>query len=319
MQRRTYIRGITAAATTGAFAGCTGGNGGSDGTDGSDGSEGGAGSSDTDDGSTDATRYGTLSTSVTDQPNDIGDFESLVVTIDGIWIKPAESGDDSDDEDAQTPDQEATEDGTAETTETDTATTTDTATPAGTEAATATPDGEESDDEEADGDDGTDAENAEDADGETGRYYVEFAEPQEADLVQLQDGSTKLIDETEVEVGSYQFLQLDVTKTTGVLTTGEEADVRTPGNAPLQFKQSFEVRESATTTFIADFAPNRTGQGTRYIIRPVASGTTVRYGDESGAETTETTDTATPPGTEAESGTTDPGTESQTESPGAAQ
>ena len=31
---------------------------------------------------------GTLATGVTDQPADIGDFESLVVTIEGIWLGP---------------------------------------------------------------------------------------------------------------------------------------------------------------------------------------------------------------------------------------
>jgi len=31
---------------------------------------------------------GTLATHVTDQPADIGDFESLIVTIEGVWLGP---------------------------------------------------------------------------------------------------------------------------------------------------------------------------------------------------------------------------------------
>jgi hypothetical protein len=31
---------------------------------------------------------GTLATQVTDQPGDIADFESCIVTIEGIWLKP---------------------------------------------------------------------------------------------------------------------------------------------------------------------------------------------------------------------------------------
>lgn len=41
---------------------------------------------------------GLLSTAVTDQPGDIADFGSCIVTIDGIWVKPA-SDDETDGED----------------------------------------------------------------------------------------------------------------------------------------------------------------------------------------------------------------------------
>ncbi|MCL9813611.1 DUF4382 domain-containing protein [Natranaeroarchaeum aerophilus] len=73
--RRSYLKmtgGAAAIATTG-LAGCLG----------------------------DAT--GTLATSVTDQPEDIGDFESCIVTIEGIWLGPddADAGDTGDDEDGE--------------------------------------------------------------------------------------------------------------------------------------------------------------------------------------------------------------------------
>jgi hypothetical protein len=250
LNRRSYLK-TTGLASVGmiGLAGCTGRDG--DSTDG-DGSDGG-------------TTFGTLSTAVTDQPNDIGDFESLTVTIDGIWITPSDGGDD---EDADEGDEETNE---TETNETDA-------------------EGADEDDGMEDGDD--DGEEAEDGeDDDSGRRYIAFEEPQEADLVQLQGSSTKLIDETEVETGDYESLQLDVAGTEGVLTDGSDADVRTPGNAPLKFNTSFEVRAEETTRFIADFAPNRTGNG-RYIIRPVASSTTVLYGDEEydGGEDSDTAD-----------------------------
>lgn len=63
--RRTYLeRASIATVAIAGLAGCLGG-----------GSEGGD-------------ETGTLSTSVTDQPMDIGDFESLVVTIVGLWLGP---------------------------------------------------------------------------------------------------------------------------------------------------------------------------------------------------------------------------------------
>jgi len=157
-------------------------------------------------------------------PGDIADFESCVVTIQGIWVKPAESD--------------------------------------GTESAEETP-------ATATGD-GTDAD---------GRRYIEFEEPQEADLVKLQGSNTQLLNETEVETGDYRYLQLDVTGVEGTLDDGSETEVDTPGNAPLKFNATFEIREEETTRFIADFTPVKRGPN-GYIIQPVATGTKVLYGDD---------------------------------------
>jgi len=194
------------------------------------------------------TTYGTLATSVTDQPTDIDDFEELIVTLQGIWVKPAESD--------------------------------------GTETETSTESTEEM---------------GSDTDDDDGRRYIEFEEPQEADLVQLQGSNSQLVDETELETGEYEYLQLDVSGVEGTLTDGSEASVDTPGNAPLKFNAAFEIRAEERTTFVADFTPVQRGTGS-YIIQPVASGTTVLYGDEEydggDASTTETDDgdaeTATP-------------------------
>lgn len=60
---------------------------------------------------------------------------------------------------------------------------------------------------------------------------------------------------------------------------GGEAEIDTPGNAPLQFTHPFEIRANERTRFVADFAPIRRDQGDRYLLRPVASGTRVLYGD----------------------------------------
>ncbi len=252
LDRRTYLKttGIATAGMIG-LAGCAGGDGTSgDGDDGTDGE----------------TAFGTLSTSVTDQPSAIDDFESLTVTLAGIWIKPAGGeGDDEemdDDEEMNESDDSMNDSETSMNESDDEMNESD----------------EDMEDEEMDEEDEDDVEDDEGGD-DTGRRYIEFEEPQEADLVQLQGSSTKLIDETEVEAGDYEFLQLDVSSTRGVLTDGSDANVRTPGEAPLKFNKSFEVRADQTTRFIADFAPNKRGQN-GYIIRPVATSTTVLYGDE---------------------------------------
>ena len=285
LDRRTYLT-TTGVATAGmiGLAGCTG-NGALAGTEDDKGETDDGATEETDgDDETGETQTGTLSTSVTDQPNDIGDFQSLVVTIDGIWIKPA-TGDDDGSDAGSDRDSDAETEGDAD------AGDTDSESDNGDEEAAEEDDTDESDDETAETNGDTDDDEAEEhgddtddgADNEPGqgRRYIAFDEPQTADLVELQGYNTQLIDETAVAVGQYRFLQLDVSNTEGVLAEdGSDADVETPGNAPLMFNAGFEIRAGERTRFIADFAPQRRGQQGRYIIRPVASGTTVLYGDE---------------------------------------
>jgi hypothetical protein len=181
--RRRYLKttGAAAAATAG-LAGCMGGS-----------------------------ATGTLATRVTDQPGDIADFESCVVSIVGIWLKPAD----------------ATATGTT-------------------------------DDEDA------------------GRERINFDSAEEADLVELTDGSSTLLDERELDTGEYEFLQLDVDGVDATLTGGGDATVNTPGDAPLKFDQQFEIRADTRTVFTADFTPVKQGNG-NYMLQPVADGTSVEY------------------------------------------
>ncbi|MDR5672708.1 DUF4382 domain-containing protein [Halalkaliarchaeum sp. AArc-GB] len=215
LDRRTYLKatgGIAAVGSAG-LAGCVG-----------------------DDASGGAT--GTLATRVTDQPGDIGDFESCIVTIEGLWVKPA--GVDEEDDEGD--------------------------------------DGNDGDNDEGN-DENNDEDEEETPDLSEAREYHEFDEPQEADLVQLQDGETQLVDEQELAAREYEFLQLEVTDVDGTLADGGDADVSTPGNAPLQFKHRFEIREAQRTVFTADFTPVRRGATGSYLLQPVAQGTTVEYED----------------------------------------
>jgi len=199
---------------------------------------------------------GTLATRITDQPADIGDFESLVVTIEGFWLGPEGTEPEAGDADGNETDTDGGGD-----------------------------DGADGDSETADGNE-TDADDDDEDDTDDGREYFEFDEPQEADLVELQNGETQLIDERELRTGEYPYLQLDVSSADGTLTDGSDATVDLPGNAPLTFNAAFEIRENARTTFTADFAPVLRGNG-RYLLRPVPSGIEVDYetdGDGSSGE-----------------------------------
>lgn len=181
---------------------------------------------------------GFLSTAVTDQPGDIADFDSCVVTIEGFWRGPVVEESDTE----EVPDEEY---------------------------------GEEEYQEQEESD----------IDRSEGRTYYAFDEPQEADLVELTDDNVQLIDEDrELPVGKYAYLQLDVSGVEGVVD-GEQVEVETPGNAPVQFNKHFEIRENTRTTFTADFTPVRRGppagtpQGPaqRYLIQPVPDGIEVTY------------------------------------------
>lgn len=157
---------------------------------------------------------GTLATRVTDQPGDIADFESCVVSIVGMWLGP---------------------------------------------------EGSEADD---------------DAEDDDSREYYEYDDPQEADLVELQDDATQLVDERELEPASYEFLQLDVDGVDATLEDGSDATVEVPGEAPLTFDERFEVREQSRTVFTADFTPVQRGETGGYVLQPVPDGTTVEYEDD---------------------------------------
>lgn len=162
----------------------------------------------------DDTGTGTLATFVTDQPGDIADFESCVVSIVGMWLGPV----------GAVPGDEDTE--------------------------------------------------------PSGRERYDFDEAQLADLVELQDEATQLIDERDLDPATYTFLQLDIDEIDATLTDGGSATVEVPGVAPLTFNQEFEIREGTTTSFIADFTPVRRGATDDYVLQPVPEGIQVIYDDE---------------------------------------
>lgn len=155
---------------------------------------------------------GRLATRVTDQPGDIADFESCVVTIRGLWLGP--DGSDAGDEEGEEP---------------------------------------------------------------SDREYHEFDDPQTADLVDLQGENTQLIDERDLDVGEYEFLQLDTGDIDASLADGGAAMVDVPGDAPLTFNEPFEIRSDTQTVFTADFTPVKKGQTDSYVLQPVPDGITVEY------------------------------------------
>lgn len=106
----------------------------------------------------------------------------------------------------------------------------------------------------------------------------------EVDLTELTGEASELVDESELEAGSYEFLMLEAEATDAVLSEGGSAEVSLPGDAPLKFNEPFDIREGQTTTFIADFTPVKQGQTNRYVLKPVADEVQVIYQGETATE-----------------------------------
>lgn len=105
----------------------------------------------------------------------------------------------------------------------------------------------------------------------------EFDADAEVDLTNLVGDASELVDETQLETGTYEFLQLEAEATEATLSTGDSATVELPGDAPLKFNKEFEIRSDETTSFTADFTPVKQGQTGRYVLQPVADEVTVSY------------------------------------------
>jgi hypothetical protein len=76
------------------------------------------------------------------------------------------------------------------------------------------------------------------------------------------------------DIGDFDTLQLRITELLPKPVDGE-ANVNTPGEAPLTFEQAYGICEGGTTTFTADFTPVKQGQSGGYVLQPVADEVTV--------------------------------------------
>jgi hypothetical protein len=125
-------------------------------------------------------------------------------------------------------------------------------------------------------------------DGEPATHEVS---PADLDLTDLTGERSALVSELELDVGTYESLQLQVSETTGTLKDGTTPDVSVPGSAPLTFQHQFEIRESQRTTFTADVVPVRAGGSGKYLLKPVAEEVQVSYeaAGTTGTTTAETT------------------------------
>lgn len=252
--RREFVA-LGAGASAALLAGCAG-DGALPSSDGSDGSDGSSGS----DGDSNALTGG-FRLLISDAPADIGDFDSLDVTLSEARIFEASDGDDEDDEES-----DADEDGEDADSESDGDETNQTESPNG----TAEEDDESEDDENGEEEDEDDE--AEDDEEDRGFTVVDL-EGATVDLTRVIEKDATAVFDGEIPAGSYEKVELAVSKVEGVVD-GEAVDVKLPSEK-LQITNGFEVTPEEPVSFVFDINVVKRGQNNGYILKPVISGSGV--------------------------------------------
>lgn len=232
---------------------------------------------------------------VSDDPADIGDFDSLAVTFDRGRLFHAEA--EADDETAtatdatnetESPADTETDTSTDTSTETDTATATSTETESSAENETATTTDTLAETERSANT--TEAESPKDGDEEAdddeqqGWSIIDLS-GESADLTQLVGEKAQPIFDGELPAGRYTKLELYVADVEGIVDD-EAADVKVP-SGKLQLTKPFEVEEGEAVSFVFDIHVVRQGSG-GYNLRPVVSESGVA-GEDVPTEEVETT------------------------------
>lgn len=206
------------------------------------------------DGGTSST--GTVNFYVSDEPNAIDDFEHLNVTITKVGFHKV--GDEDDDE-TETP----TPTPTGEATPTPTSEATATPTPTGTETPTPT-EAEEEDEEEG-------GEERKDEDGAGNGKWKEFeVDETTVDLTELKGENATLLDEFDLDNGTYNKVFVYVSDVNGTLEDGEQVNVKLPSQK-LHLNTRFTVEANESVDFVYDITVFKAGNSGKYIIKPVVS------------------------------------------------
>jgi len=249
-------------------AGCAGMTGTA--TPGADGGAGGDGAASGGDDAS-ATDAGTVNFYVSDQPNDMDDFEHLNVTITSIRFHLVDA--------AANGSADGAANASTATPANATVTTTATATPAN---GTAADDGNETeadDEDEADadderedeemGDEGEDMDDDEAGDGD-GRWVTRDVNATSVDLSQLRGANATLLEQFDLPAGEYDAVHMAVGEVNGTLTDGDDQRVKLPSDK-LQLNSEFTVENGSAVDFVYDVSVHEAGNSGKYILKPVVS------------------------------------------------
>jgi len=218
---------------------------------------------------------GTVSFYISDEPNAIGDFDHLNVTITAVGFQQVDGGEDVEDETAE-PETEASGNETAE--------------PDADEPETEEGENEAAgqDDESGPPENETEAPEADDDDGESGDWVEYEVEDRTVDLTNLRGANATMLDQFDVPNGTYTKVFVYVDGVNATLENGERVNVKLPSEK-LHINERFAVENGSDVDFVFDIAVHKAGQSGKYILKPVISqsGTDVtieRVEDDDGDE-----------------------------------
>ncbi len=174
---------------------------------------------------------------VSDEPNQIDDFEHLNVTVTKVGFK--KTGDVADERtDANETDGESEGEPENETRE----------------ASGAEESGE-----------------PDESDGAADERWIEYdVDEKTVDLTELKGANATALDEFELPEGEYETVFIYVSDTEGILTDGTETNVKLPSQK-LKLHTAFTVGAGDEIDFVYDIAPHKAGKSGKYILKPVIS------------------------------------------------
>ncbi|WP_436928527.1 DUF4382 domain-containing protein [Halosimplex halobium] len=214
---------------------------------------------------TDGGDAGTVNFYVSDEPNDMDDFEHLNVTITTVRFHLVDAANGSADGNTSVANATATP-------VNETATANGTATPANGTAADEAGEGDDADDadERADEEMGDD-EREDDGAGEgDGRWVTRDVNATSVDLSQLRGANATLLEQFDLPAGEYDKVHMEVGEVEGTLTNGDDQRVKLP-SGKLQLNTEFTVENGSEVDFVYDVSVHKAGNSGKYILKPVVS------------------------------------------------
>ncbi|GAA0666593.1 DUF4382 domain-containing protein [Natronoarchaeum mannanilyticum] len=196
---------------------------------------------------------GTFRLLVTDLPADIGDFDSLEVTLDRARVF---RGSDEEGEESEESETDGTNANESETDDADA--------------------NESEDDADSTSEDDDGADNDSDGESDDREFFWLDLDGATVDLTQVVGDKAVSVFEGELEAGAYSKVELHAAGIEGIVD-GERVDVKIP-SGKLQIVHGFEIRPDEPVEFVFDIHVVEKGNG-GYNLRPVVSGSGVNGKD----------------------------------------
>ncbi len=203
---------------------------------------------------------GTLNMYISDERNDIDDFEHLNVTITRVGVKPA--GDDGDGEGSDDAEATADDNETADGANATESPETETETPDADDEAERTEEVDEADD------------------GDESEWIEYEVDNRTVDLTKLKGANATKLSSLDVPNGSYDKVFVYVSDIDGTLQDGSDQRVKLP-SGKLQLNSGFTVGNGEEVDFVFDITAIKAGNSGKYVLKPVVSesGTDVEIDD----------------------------------------